>query len=233
MAIQHKIVILEPKQNRRDYLKAIVSGSGRVPFIFDKETSCLDNLDFLRPDLVIAGPLCKNRMYRFFNTAKTMNNSLPILILSNDRSVKNYVSASGFEDVQFLSLHFEPTEVIDALRKLIQNRSVNNATAGSGCPLIIGGSPEILKIKRQIVELKDICEPVLIQGEPGTGKELMARALHHQSARRCRPFVKINIAEIRPQMLDDILFNSDPSGRQKINLPPNTKQNLMDFQLCG
>lgn len=229
MTSQHKIVILEPKQSRRDYLKAIISDSGQLPFIFDREISCLDNLDFLRPDLVISGPLCKNRMYRFFNTAKTLNHSLPILILSNDPSVKNYVSASGFEDVQFLNLHFEPTEVIDALRNLIQNRSENNSTAGSGCPLIIGNSPEILKIKRQIIELKDTCEPVLIQGEPGTGKELIARALHHRSARRRRPFVKINLAEIHPPMLDDIFLYPDPDKLQKKNPHPNPKPNLMDY----
>ena len=87
----HKIVILETNQSRRDYLRAIVSGRGCVPIIFEKETICLDNLRPLEPDLVISGPLSHDRMYRFVNTVKMMDGSLPVLILSGDRSIMVFV----------------------------------------------------------------------------------------------------------------------------------------------
>jgi hypothetical protein len=52
-----KIVILEADQQRRDYIRSLVSDRGYVPYIFEKETICLDNLQPLDPDLVISGPL--------------------------------------------------------------------------------------------------------------------------------------------------------------------------------
>ena len=59
---QSKIVILEADQYRRDYLRSIVSERGYIPYIFEKETICLDNLLPLDPDLVISGPLSNERV---------------------------------------------------------------------------------------------------------------------------------------------------------------------------
>jgi DNA-binding NtrC family response regulator len=70
----------------------------------------------------------------------------------------------------------------------------------------------MLKIKQRIEELNRLNEPVLIQGEPGTGKELIARAIHYQSERRTCPFVKINLAELNSDLLDEILFGAGPGG---------------------
>ncbi len=58
-------------------------------------------------------------------------------------------------------------------------------------------------------------EPVLIQGEPGTGKELVVRAVHCQSQRRNSPFVKVNLAEINSGQLDEIVFGVRQKGFQK------------------
>ena len=77
-----KIVILEADQQRRDYIRSLVSDRGYVPYIFEKETICLDNLLPLNPDLVISGPLSNDRVFRFVNTVKLINDSLPILIIS-------------------------------------------------------------------------------------------------------------------------------------------------------
>ncbi len=82
---QSKIVILEADQHRRDYIRSIVSDRGYLPYIFEKETICLDNLMPLDPDLVISGPLSNDRVFRFVNTVKMINGSLPILIISGDQ----------------------------------------------------------------------------------------------------------------------------------------------------
>ena len=78
--------------------------------------------------------------------------------------------------------------------------------------MIIGNSPEILKIKKQILNLKASREPVLVQGEPGTGKELVARALHFHSDRRHRPFVKMNLAKLDSSMLNEFFFETLPGN---------------------
>ena len=105
---QPKIVILEKNQNRRDYLRAIVSGGEYIPFIFEKENICLDNLLPLQPDLVISGPLSQNKIYRFLNSVKMINGSLPVLLISSDRSVEDYIAFNGFGNVKVIKVNFEP-----------------------------------------------------------------------------------------------------------------------------
>lgn len=71
---------------------------------------------------------------------------------------------------------------------------------------IVGSSPAIRHMIELIDRLKDAEAPVLVLGETGSGKELVARALHYQSKRRERPFVDINCATLKPELLENELF---------------------------
>ena len=67
-------------------------------------------------------------------------------------------------------------------------------------PLIIGHSSEMMGIKKTITKLSQSTEPVLIRGEPGSGKELAARTIHYQSNRKENRFVKIDSAALSEEM---------------------------------
>ena len=67
--------------------------------------------------------------------------------------------------------------VASTVKRVLQNK-INDRENLDYCPLIIGGSPEIIKIKKRIPSLASVNEAVLIQGERGTGKELIARYIH-------------------------------------------------------
>ncbi len=71
---------------------------------------------------------------------------------------------------------------------------------------IIGISPSIQKVIKTIQQVKDINLPVIICGESGTGKELVARALHFDSIRKKKPFIPINCASLKPELLENELF---------------------------
>ena len=74
---------------------------------------------------------------------------------------------------------------------------------------IIGQDPKILALHSLISRIVDSPAPVLIEGETGTGKELVARALHYQGARRDHPFVAINCAAIPDNLLESELFGHE------------------------
>ena len=161
---QSKIVILEADQHRRDYIRSIVSDRGYIPYMFEKETICLDNLLPLDPDLVISGPLSNRRVLRFVNTVKMKNCNLPVLILSWNRNLRDSVTSNGFGGIRVINVNFELSEIKGVIHSLLRERIANAGNGDPEIPIIIGNSPEILNIKQFISDLKSSREPVLIQG---------------------------------------------------------------------
>ncbi len=211
---QSKMVILEKDQHRRDYLRWMLTDLGYIPFTFEKESNCLDNLSRLEPDMVISGPLSQERSFRFINTLKMIDYRLPVLMISGDMSIQDFINSNGFVDVTVIPTEFEPCLIKGFITRLLSSRSVNGAAVNANSPLIVGNSPEIARIKKRVSELGRSNETVLIQGEPGTGKELVARAIHAQSDRHNQPFVKVNLTELTPGKLDEFLFEMHQDSLQ-------------------
>ncbi len=74
---------------------------------------------------------------------------------------------------------------------------------------IIGESSEMRQLKKEALRVVDNRFPILITGEQGTGKELLARAIHHAGSRRAFPFVRINCARIPPDIMESELFGHE------------------------
>jgi Nif-specific regulatory protein len=74
---------------------------------------------------------------------------------------------------------------------------------------LVGEHPSVVKVLELVSRVADLPATVLIQGETGTGKELVARALHYQSSRRDHPFVAINCAAIPDNLLESELFGHE------------------------
>ncbi|HWM85187.1 MAG TPA: sigma 54-interacting transcriptional regulator [Kofleriaceae bacterium] len=70
----------------------------------------------------------------------------------------------------------------------------------------VGRSPALLRIRRDLKKIAPVDMPVLITGETGTGKELVARTVHHVSRRRDQPFVAVNCAAMPPSLIHAELF---------------------------
>ena len=212
---QHKIIILDNNQQRRDALKSMVAEWGHTSFIFEKESRCLDNLKPLDPDLVISGSLSVEKARRFINTLQLTNCGVPLMIISDDQDVLNYVDSNGFGDVCILNVNSDPAEIESTVNRVLQADAAHKESL-TYCPLIIGSSPEILKIKKMITDIDLADEAVLIQGERGTGKELMARFIHLKSRRHQGPFVKISMPQLQADFFENqLLMLEDPQERQK------------------
>ena len=211
---QHKIVILDNNQQRRDVLKSMVVEWGHTPFIFEKESRCLDNLEPLDPDLVISCSLSVDKASRFIHTLQLGNFEVPVVIISDDQAILEFINTNGFGDVSVLKADLDPVEIQLAINQVLEKNDCRESR--KYCPLIIGSSRKIVKIKKMISELDHINEAVLIQGEPGTGKELMARFVHSKSNRQDGPFVKMNVAELSAEFFENqLLLLEDPKGKDE------------------
>jgi len=74
---------------------------------------------------------------------------------------------------------------------------------------IIGNSPALESVLEQVEQVAPTDSTVLVQGETGTGKELVARAIHNLSSRCGRPFIKLNCAAIPFDLLESELFGHE------------------------
>src|SRR5205807_8313366 len=74
---------------------------------------------------------------------------------------------------------------------------------------LVGGSPAMQDIESQIARVADTTATVLVRGESGVGKELVARALHYSSPRREGPFVCLNCAALSETLLESELFGHE------------------------
>jgi len=85
------------------------------------------------------------------------------------------------------------------------------------CPSIVGNNPEIVKIKDMIAQLSRSSETVLIKGEKGTGKELVAKVIQHKSGRRENPFVKVNCSVLTNDMSKNELLGRNAQAIKDLN----------------
>jgi transcriptional regulator with GAF, ATPase, and Fis domain len=88
----------------------------------------------------------------------------------------------------------------------IENQLLRRSVAADGFEDLVGHSPALLAMIREIEAVAPTDASVLVQGESGTGKELVARALHLRSRREGRPFIEVNCAAIPRELCESELF---------------------------
>jgi two-component system response regulator AtoC len=190
----NNIVILDSNPVHRDNLRSILLQWGYTPISFDREAIFLDNLSLLNPLLVISGNLPLERIFRVINTIQMKYRGLSILVISDDYKIQNLIDTNRFDRAVVVKPSIDPYE-IKRMISGIQNTKLKK-TKNQKYPLIVGNSPEMVRIKKMISELKDSKDTILIHGEAGTGKDLVARAIHYLSDRNGNPFVKVQVADL-------------------------------------
>jgi formate hydrogenlyase transcriptional activator len=114
-----------------------------------------------------------------------------------------------------VAVAIENALVNSELRKLKENASAESASLENEIPgerefeEIVGKSAALHRVLREVKVVAPTDSGILIQGETGTGKELIARAIHNMSARRDRPFIKLNCAAIPSGLLESELFGHE------------------------
>jgi DNA-binding NtrC family response regulator len=131
--------------------------------------------------------------------------SIKILVLSGQNDETNARHARTLGAIEFIAKPCEPEKIKSLLLKSLQMRDAEmKGQAGDGG--LIGKSLQIEKLRQQIGQYANAPFPVLIEGESGSGKELIAAALHRQSQRAAKPFLALNCAAISPNLVEPTLF---------------------------
>ena len=139
------------------------------------------------------------------------SNSIKILVLSGQNDEANARHARALGAIDFIAKPAEPERIKAALLSTL--RFDQGATPQTTAPKkaeetggIVGVSFTVDKLRNQIKLYADAPFPVLIEGESGSGKELVANSLHHWSKRNTKPYLALNCAAISPTLVEPTLF---------------------------
>ena len=146
--------------------------------------------------------------------AKAVAPDVEVIVITGHGTVEDAVEAMKEGAYDFITKPFKRVQLEKTIKKaaekqalVLQNRALQarlDEIAGAG--QIIGGSPAMLRTLDLVNQVAPSTATVLIQGESGSGKELIANAVHRGSPRRDRPFIKVNCAALPETLLESELF---------------------------
>ncbi len=137
---------------------------------------------------------------------------VPVVMITAHGSVENAVEAVKLGAFDYLEKPFEQEQIRQVVAKAMNTYTLARRDARPEEPSVrgrfrlVGQAPAIRQIYGVIEKVANTPSTVLITGETGTGKELIARALHENSARHAGPFIKINCAAIPKTLMESELF---------------------------
>jgi DNA-binding NtrC family response regulator len=171
--------------------------------------------------------------FEVLKKAKEINPELCIIIISAHGSVENAIKATRLGAFDFIEKPIDRDKLLISVRNavdqsnlLLENKEIKKTFIGDG--KILGKSRAISGILDVIEKVAPLDTRVLITGENGTGKELVAHAIHSQSSRKDKPFIEVNCAAIPNELIESELF-----GHEKGSFTGAFQQRIGKFELAN
>jgi two-component system nitrogen regulation response regulator GlnG len=143
---------------------------------------------------------------------RQITHDAPVIVVTAFGNLATAVRAVEGGAFDYLAKPFDLGQALDAVTRALQRRALqgqvppDNGEPMAGPEEIVGHSPAMQVVFKRValVAPRDAC--VLITGASGTGKELVARAIHRHSQRRDRPFLPVHVAALNPNLVESELF---------------------------
>lgn len=228
------VLIIDDEREICDSISMILEYEG---YTVDSTTSASEGLkkfseqDFSAVLLDIQMPEMNG--FEVLKKIKEIKPSASVIIISAHGSVENAIKATRLGAFDFLEKPIDRDKLLISVRNATEqatlkeeNEEIRKTFVGEG--EILGKSKAIQKILELIDKVAPLETRVLITGENGTGKELVARAIHKKSERKDKPFIEVNCAAIPNELIESELF-----GHEKGSFTGAVSQRIGKFELAN
>ena len=219
MAEQERVLVVDDEPSIRKYLQTLLEVDGFQVTAVSSGAEALEQVQSdNRPNFVILDVLMPEMdgletLRQLMQVDRTLN----VIMLSCSNEVTTVVEAIRLGALDYLTKPFEKPELDAAILKCRQKQELRseNKALREYCEQLtedlsfLAASPQMLKIRQQILQIAPVDVPIFISGESGVGKEVVARMIHLRSARRQQAFVKVNCAALPGELLESELFGYD------------------------
>jgi DNA-binding NtrC family response regulator len=218
MTVKPRVLIVDDEEDSRSALQTLLETWGYAADVAAEGRQALEKASSLRPSLVITDLVMPDMDGLTLMSALQQElPRVPVIILTGRATVDTAVAAMRQGAYDYLT---KPVD-LDRLRLLIEKaldraRTLDEITILRrrvkevwGLGRLIGRSAPMQEVHRLIEQAAGTPAPVLIHGETGTGKELVARTLHELSGRAAGPFVAVNCAAMPETLLESEIFGHE------------------------
>jgi len=212
------ILIVDDEKNYQIILKTLLSQEGYEVLSAGDGITALRIFQDSDIDLVITDLKMSNMSgLELLERIKALNESVPVIIMTAYGTIDTAVEAMKKHAYDFITKPFENERLISTVRKALENYRLRRENILLKDQLkgrfsyqnIVGKSKEMQKIFDIIQKVSPTKSSVLVTGPSGTGKELIAKAIHYNSVRKDGPFVAVNCAAIPETLLESELFGHE------------------------
>jgi two-component system, NtrC family, response regulator HydG len=206
-----RILIVEDESIIRTALKRLLEKNGYHVDETYSVQEAEDQFDFNTYDLVISDLRLPGKPG---TDLIKLAGDVPVLIMTSYASLRSAVDSMKLGAVDYIAKPFDHDEMLNAVEHIIEQNPIAppsnmpnmDNTANQALPGILGNSQVMKKVANHIRKSAPTECNVLIQGETGTGKELIAKAIHQLSPRAKKPIICVNCAAIPETLIESELF---------------------------
>jgi len=216
MADKEKILVVDDEPSIRKVLQTLLEVDGHKVETVASGKEALERVGSGdRPDMIILDVLMPELDgIETLRQLMQLDRTLSVIMLSCSNEVTTVVEAIRLGAMDYLTKPFEKPELDAAFLKCKQKQQLRseNESLREYCEALtedisfLAASPQMLKIRQQILQIAPVDVPVFISGESGVGKEVVSRMIHLRSTRRQQAFVKVNCAALPGELLESELF---------------------------
>jgi DNA-binding NtrC family response regulator len=207
------VLVVEDVESLREALAAVLRAGGfEVVTVRDAEHA-LQILATHSFDCVISDfKLPAMNGIELVQRVRAAGSQLPFLLMTAFGSIEVAVEAMKSGASDFITKPFDPHAVVAMVQQVVKHNRIIDRTCTKRTRIhhgLITRSPRLLKVVDQARRVALVDSPVLLLGESGSGKEVMARFIHEQGPRRERPFIAVNCGAIPAELLESEFFGHE------------------------